>query len=168
MKAPTPSSLAGSTLVEASIAACTAAFFLGSLFTMNMTGLRAVRTAREASSASQVLQQRVESLRIANWQQITNARWLRDNLLSTSASGTDNLRGVSETLTLVPYGSSTLGNTQISRSAGTAKIVNENPALLTESAVKVIWTVAYNGGQQGDSTIRQTVAILGKGGVAKW
>jgi hypothetical protein len=61
-----------------------------------------------------------------------------------------------------------VGNTQIVRSGGTTTIVNRNNALLAESAIKVIWTVAYSGGMNSQSTTRQTVAILAKGGVAKW
>ncbi|MDQ6940270.1 MAG: hypothetical protein M3119_08960 [Verrucomicrobiota bacterium] len=160
--------ISGTTLVEAAIAACTSALFLGSLFAMNMTALKTIRTAREATSASQVLQQRIESLRIANWHQVTDADWVTANLLSGDAAGSGGLKGLSETLTLVPYGSSTVGNTQITRSGGTTQIVNRNSALLAESAMKVIWTLNYNGGINSVPVVRQTVAILAKGGVAKW
>jgi hypothetical protein len=160
--------LSGTSLIEATIAACTSALFLGSLFTLNMTGMKTIRTAREASSASQVLQQRVESMRIANWHQVTDAAWLKANLLNTDAAGTNGLKQMTETLTLVPYGSNTVGNTKIVRSGGTTQIVNRNDALLTESAMKVIWTVDYRGGINSTATTRQTVAILAKGGVAKW
>jgi hypothetical protein len=163
------SSEAGTSLIEATIAACTSAMFLGSLFAMNVTSMKTMRSAREAGGASQVLQQRVETLRIANWHQITDAVWLRDNLLNTAASGGESLKGMTETLTLVPYGGTTTGNTQIVRdSSGQAQIVNENSGLLAESAMKVIWTVAYAGGPKGDPVTRQTVAIVAKGGVAKW
>ncbi len=158
----------GASLIEATIAACTAALFLGSLFTMNITAMRTMRTAREAANASQVLQQRVEAMRIANWHQITSADWVRNNLLSTNAAGSESLKNMTETLTLIPYGSSTAGNTQIVRSGGNTQIINRNSNLLTENAMKVIWTVVYNGGTEGRSTTRQTVAILAKGGVAKW
>ena len=158
----------GTSLIEATIAACTSALFLGSLFTLNISAMRTMRTAREAANASQVLQQRVEAMRIANWHQITNADWVKGNLLSTGAAGSDSLKDVTETLTLIPYGSANTGNTQIVRSGGNTQIVNRNSNLLTENAMKVVWTVAYNGGTQGQSTTRQTVAILAKGGVAKW
>ena len=158
----------GTSLIEATIAACTSVMFLGSLFTLNMTAMRTVRTARDAASASQVLQQRVESLRIANWHQVTDANWIKNNLLNTSAAGSSNLKDIQETLTLVPYESAAVGNTQLVRSGNATQIVNSNNALLAESAVKVIWTVAYAGGINSSSTTRQTVAILAKGGVAKW
>jgi hypothetical protein len=43
------SSESGATLIEAMVAALTSALFLGSLFAMNMTGIKAIRTAREAA-----------------------------------------------------------------------------------------------------------------------
>lgn len=158
----------GSTLVEATLAACVSALFLGSLFTMNMAAMKSIRTAREAACASQVLQQRIESMRIANWHQITDADWISANLMNTEADGSESLTATTETLTLVPYGSATVGNTQLVRTQGRTSIVNRNGALLAENAMKVIWTIAYRAGSNSQSTTRQTVAILAKGGVAKW
>ncbi|MGZ8939975.1 MAG: hypothetical protein ACXW32_12250 [Limisphaerales bacterium] len=158
----------GTTLIEATIAACTSAMFLGSLFTMNMTAMKTIRTAREAACASQVLQQRVEAMRIANWHQITSPEWVRDNLLAANAAGSEGLNFMTETLTLVPYGSATVGNTQLVRSNGTTTIVNRQNGLLAESAMKIVWTVGYRGGINAGTVNRQTVAILAKGGVAKW
>ena len=137
--------VSGTSLIEATIAACTAALFLASLFTLNMTGMKTIRTARETTAASQVLQQRVESMRIANWHQATDADWLKDSLFSAEAAGSNNLKGFTETLTLEPYGSDSVGNTKIVRSNGTTQIVNRNSSLLNESAMKVIWTVDYSG-----------------------
>lgn len=159
----------GTTLLETSIAACTAAFFLGTLFTMNITAMKTVRTAREAASASQVLQQRVEAMRIANWHQITNADWISNNLLNSSAAGTEGLKHIYETLTLVPYGNGATGTTTlVVRSGNTTRVENRNLNLLSENALKVIWTITYSGGVNAQPTTRRTVAILAKGGVAKW
>jgi len=160
--------ISGASLIEATVAAFVSALFLGSLFTLNVTGMKTIRTAREATSASQVLQQRIESLRIANWQQATNADWLKNNLLNTDAAGANGLNLLTETLTLVPYGSATVGNIEVVRAGGTTQIVSRNSSLLSESAVKVIWKVGYSGGINSTATTRQAVAILAKGGVAKW
>ena len=162
------SNQSGTSLIEATIAACTSALFLGSLFTMNMTGMRTMRTAREAANASQVLQQRVEAMRIANWHQVTNADWIKTNLFSANVAGSDSLKNVTETLTLTPYEGTTSASTEIVRTNGTTSIVSRNSSLLTEHAMKVVWKVDYKGGPQAETTTRQTVAILAKGGVAKW
>ena len=157
----------GSTLIEVVIAAGLIGIFLGSLFAMNSSSMETIKLSRQTAAASQVLQQRVESLRIANWHQITDANWIKNNLLNTAASGIGGLKNLTETLTLVPYGSSTVGNTQLTRTASSVSIVTNNNALLKESAIKVIWTLNYVGAPNDRPTSRQTVAILAKGGVAK-
>ena len=157
----------GQTIVEAMIAAGISALYLGSLFTMNGSSMSTIKMARESACASQVLQQRIESLRIANWHQVTDSNWLVTNLLNADAAGASQLKSVSETLLIAPYGSGTTGTIQLTRSGGVASIVSD-AALLTENAVKVTWTVNYVGSPNARSTSRQTVAILAKGGVAKW
>lgn len=155
-------------LVECTIASAISALFLGSLFLMNSSAMDTIQMARESACASQVLQQRIESMRIANWHQVTDASWLLTNLLNIDAPGASQLKGMSETLTLVPYGSTTVGNTQLTRAGGTASIVSNNTALLDESAIKIIWTVNYTAAPNDRAISRQIVAILAKGGVAKW
>ena len=156
----------GFTLIETTVAAAIAAIFLSSLFTMNMATMDTIRCAKESILATQVLQQRMESLRIANWHEVTDASWLHDNLLNTDVTGSTQLKGLVENLMLVPYGSSTPGNTQLTRTGGTATINNQT-GLLAENAIKVIWTVSYIGAPNGRAVSRQIVAILANGGVAK-
>jgi hypothetical protein len=156
-------------IIETTIAAGVSAMFLGSLFSMNSASMQTLKMAHESACASQILQQRVEGLRIANWHQITDANWLKANLLNTDAPGSELLKGENETLTLIPYGSSSSGNTQLTRSYGSSPvIVNVNNALIAESAVKIIWKVNYIGSPNSRPLTSQTVAILSKGGVAKW
>src|SRR5437762_12719771 len=133
----------GFALIECTIATAISALFHGSLFLMNSSAMDTIQMARESACASQVLQHRIGSMRIANWHQVTDANWLATNLLNTDTPGANQLRAVSETLTLVPYGSSTVGNTQLTRTNGSVSIVSTNSALLGENAVKIIWTVHY-------------------------
>jgi hypothetical protein len=156
-----------STLIEASIAAAICALFLGSLFTLNTSTMSTLKMAREAACASQVLQQRIEGMRIANWHQVTDADWLAANLLNTDAAGSTGLKSISETLTLTPYGSASTATTQLTRTNGVAHIVARNTSLLTESAMKIVWNIDYIGAPHDRAASRQTVAILAKGGVAK-
>jgi uncharacterized protein (TIGR02598 family) len=156
-------------IIETAIAAGVSAMFLGSLFSMNSASMQTLKMAHESACASQILQQRVEGLRIANWHQITDANWLKANLLNADAAGSELLKGEKETVTLVPYGSSTSGNTQLTRTYGSPSVIlNVNDHLLAESAMKIIWTVNYIGSPNNRPLMSQTVAILAKGGVAKW
>jgi type II secretory pathway pseudopilin PulG len=167
MRFSTRHSVTGSTLIEAMMAAGISAIFLSSLFAINTASMSTIKMAREAAAASQVLQQRVESMRIANWHQITDPDWVKANLLNTSAPGTSDLKAVTETLIIAPYGSANTADTMITRT-GTSVVINRrNDTLLTENAIKVTWTVRYTGAPNDRVTIRPTVAILAKGGVAK-
>ncbi len=167
MRCHSPSAVQAFSLVETTIAASIAALFLTSLFTLNIATMDTIRSAKESIAASQVLQQRMESMRIANWHEVTDATWLRDNLLNTAVAGSAPLKSLVETLTLVAYGSGTVGSTQLTRSGNTVTIVSQNTNLLLENAVKVIWTVNYTGAPNNRAVSRQIVAILAKGGVAK-
>src|ERR1700752_1092013 len=118
----TRQSVNGSTLLEAMMAAGISALFLGSLFAMNTASMSTIKMAREAAAASQVLQQRVESMRIANWHQITDADWIKANLMNNAAPGTSDLKSVTETLTIAPYGSANTADTLITRTGNTAVI----------------------------------------------
>lgn len=149
------------------MAAGISALFLGSLFAINTSSMATIKMARESAAASQVLQQRVESMRIANWHQITDANWVRNNLLNTAAAGTSDLKAVSEIITLAPYGSANTAVTQFTRTGNSVTINSENDSLLTEAAMKVTWTINYTGAPNDRAVSRQTVAILAKGGVAK-
>ena len=157
----------GFSLIETTVAASIAAMFLVSLFTMNIATMDTIRASKESIAASQILQQRMESMRIANWHQVTDAAWLKANLLNTEVAGSAPLKGLVETLIIVPYGSPGVGTTQLQRTGGSATIVTQNATLLAENAVKILWTVNYAGGPNGQSITRQIVAILAKGGVAK-
>lgn len=154
-------------LIECTVATAVSALFLGSLFLMNSSAMDTIQMARQSACASQVLQQRIESMRIANWHQVTDANWLLANLLNIDAPGASQLMNTSETLTLVPYGSSTVGNTQLTRTNGSVS-TSSSIALLGENAVKIIWTVNYTAAPNNRIISRQIVAILAKGGVAKW
>ncbi len=167
MRLASHSAAAGFSLIESTIAAAISVLFLSSVFALNISTMETIRCAKESIGASQVLQQRMESLRIANWQEVTDADWVKANLLNADALGAEPLRNLSETLTLVSYGSASLGNTQFTRTRSGTTIVSRDPGLLTENAVKVIWTVNYNGAPNDRAVTRQFVAILAKGGVAK-
>ena len=149
------------------MAAGVSALFLGSLFAINTSSMGTIKMAREAAAASQVLQQRVESMRIANWHQITDANWIQANLLNADAAGANDLKSVTETLTLTPYGSGNVGNTVMTRNGNSVVINQQNTSLLYENAIMVTWTVNYVGAPNDRAMTRQTIAILGKGGVAR-
>src|SRR5205085_12182160 len=103
----------GFALIECTVAAAVSALFLGSLFLMNSSAMDTIQMARESACASQVLQQRIEAMRIANCHQVTDANWLLANLLNADAPGANLLKNMSETLMLVLSCSIPGGNTHL-------------------------------------------------------
>jgi hypothetical protein len=157
--------IAAFSLVENILACAIVALGLAGTYTLNSQTMGVLRMAKEEAFASQVLQQRIEHLRIANWQRISSPTWIRDSLLNVSADGSSSLRGLSETVTLTPLGSST-GNT-FSRTGSTAVAGSANTSLLTQDSLLIKWSVTWNGIPGGKVHTRETLAVLGRGGIAK-
>src|SRR3982750_4930561 len=107
-KAQQPAAFA---LIECTIATAISALFLGSLFLMNSSAMDTIQMARESACASQVLQQRIESMRIANWHQVTDASWLLANLMNADAPGANQLNNIRGTPVLATSGRGPVGNT---------------------------------------------------------
>ena len=93
----------GFTVIEAAVAGAIIVLFLTSLFALNSTVMRLLGSAAETANASQHLQQRVEQVRLANWNQITDPSWLQANLLAAKTDAAVNLPGMQESVTITPY-----------------------------------------------------------------
>ena len=98
------------TVVEATVAGAIITLFLTSLFALNSNMVHMLRAASEAANSSQDLQTRVEQLRLANWNQITDPTWLNSNFFVTTDQKV-NLPGMVETLTVSIYQSPTAAPT---------------------------------------------------------
>src|SRR5438309_1022385 len=92
--------LAGYSLLEANIATAMVGSFVAALMMMNANLLGVIKTAKEAISANQSLEQRVEQMRIANWAQITDANYVAANFLNAPTDSAVGLPGVTETMTV--------------------------------------------------------------------
>jgi hypothetical protein len=157
--------IAAFSLVENVLACAIVALGLAGTYTLNSQTMGVLRMAKEEAFASQVLQQRVEHLRIANWQRISSPTWIRDRLLNASADGSDSLRGLTETAIITPLGATT-GNT-FSRGGGAVVAASGNTSLLSQDSLLIKWTVTWNGMPAGRVHTRETLVVLGRGGIAK-
>ena len=96
-------SQAGFTILEAGVAGTIVTLFLASLFALNSDMMHLLRAAAEAANASQDLQARVEAVRLANWNQLTDPNWVQGSLFNSKTDASVNLPGLTETLTVTPY-----------------------------------------------------------------
>src|SRR3954453_7410934 len=95
----------GFTLLDSVLACGILALALGAVFTVSSHALQTLRLSKDETVASQVLQQRLEQLRIANWQRVSDPTWIRDNILNVEADGAFGLGSLKETVTITPYNS---------------------------------------------------------------
>ena len=92
----------GFTILETMVSSALLMLFLTSLFALNSTVMRMLRSATETADASQELQCRVEQIRLANWTQVTSADSM-GKLLRKETDATLDLPDVVETLLVRPY-----------------------------------------------------------------
>ena len=95
--------LNGFTLVEACIATAVSCIALGGLFTVNAYQLQVVRKIKETNTSSLILQERIESMRICNWYQLTDVNYVKDHLLNIPTRNSLLLNNLIETITLKAY-----------------------------------------------------------------
>jgi type II secretory pathway pseudopilin PulG len=157
----------GFTLLDSVLACGILALALGAVFTVSSHALQTLRLAKDETVASQVLQQRLEQLRIANWQRVSDPTWIRDNILNVEADGAFGLNALKETVTITPYNSATAGSNVFTRQNYLAAAAAGNTDLLAERTVRILWALDWKGVPKNRPHRRESVIILAKGGVAK-
>lgn len=78
-----PIKRAGFSSAEALVSLCIGAFAVAAGLTVNSHELKLVKSTREASAATGLLEERVEQLRSANWRQMTDAEYLADSYFAS-------------------------------------------------------------------------------------
>src|SRR4051812_39141178 len=103
-------SAAAFTLLENVVACGVIAVGLAGTYAINHQCMDVLRMAKDEASASQVLQQRIEHLRIANWQRISSPTWIGTGVLNANADGSVKLPNLIETVLVVSTADSTIKN----------------------------------------------------------
>lgn len=155
---------AGFTVLEVAVAGALLTLFLSSLFAMNSTVLRMLRSANETSDASQELQTRIEQVRLANWPQITDPSWVQTRLLAQPTDAAGDLRGLSERIEGWRPGASSAAFT-VSRNAD-GSTTSTGSSLTTEEYILVHVNVTWPS-WGGRTRSRELVTIVAKGGISK-
>ena len=159
----------GATLIEAVMAASIIALFLGSVFTLNSRATSMLRSAKEAATASQCLQERIEQMRICNWVQLTDAGYLSGNIFNAATDSAFALPVLEERVTIEPYPAPSLPSApiQLSRQNGTVALLSDNPAMSSSRMVRIELRLTWKGGSGGRTEVRETASIVAKGGITK-
>ncbi len=146
------------------------ALFLSGTFVANSRALGMLRASKETITASKLLQERMEQLRMLNWAEITDASSIQD-LFATQTNSASLFTGESESVTISkwPLTSGTTSSTSIkvNRAAnGTVTLVSDNADLVDGTpTVRVDVSVTWPGTPGNRTRIRETSTIVANGGL---
>jgi Tfp pilus assembly protein PilE len=126
----------GFTYIEAMVAVAIVAIFFGALYALNAQGLYVLNAGRQAAAAGQSLQDRIEQFRSCTWDQLTDASYIQNNILSGSTISGYNSAGSTETVTLTTYPIATTP-TRVVRTNGAASTTSTNSNLVNGDIVRI-------------------------------
>jgi hypothetical protein len=167
-----PRTNAGTSLPELMISAVLLAAFFGSIFEVNAVCLRLVNGSKENVAAIQGVQDRLETLRNLSYTDLTNAAYLKDNILGAPSNVSDFAKKVVEEVTVTSFDTdsatpATVGpGIKLVRPAGataTPTLVSSDTTVPDAKAVlvkvKYTWNMTFGGRQR----VEETASIVSAG-----
>lgn len=142
--------------------------FLTSLFALNSTVMRLLRSAGEATSASQEVQSRIEQVRLANWPQVSSSAWVQNVLLTqmkTDAVISNDLPGMSERIEGWRTGATNAAYS-VTRNPDGSVVTNSSADLSAENLIYIHVIVNWNG-WGGRARSRELVSAVSRWGISK-
>ncbi len=162
-----PKRTRGFTLLETMSAIGMVGAFIAILIVVSSSVLNLLRTSKDNVSASQVLQERAEQLRLTSWGQLTNASRLATDVLSSETASTSGLSTPIETVVISPYpAKSGFTPGKVVRKNGAATVVSSNAALENERIVRVDVTLTWSGFPKKRDRTRAATVLIAKGSSA--
>ena len=155
----------GFTLVDVMAAAMLVAVFLSGAFYANSRGLNMLRCSKETIHASKVLQERLETIRTANWTEVTDSATIR--AFYDSAPTGCALNGRSEKITLTPWPPAAVTPLVVTRgTTGLTAIVTDNDDLVDQYAILATVQVSWKSANNRVRT-RETATVIANGGLGR-
>jgi hypothetical protein len=163
---------AGATIIEVVLAGAIVALFLGSLFVLNSTGIGIVKAHRETAAANLCLQDRLEQARAANWSEITDPTWIKNQIFQAAPPASSLLRNLEEQITISAYPPPVpaVAVTAVRRRPdGQVDILSQMPAatLGPLQTVRLDFRNTWVSAQNSRTRIRETSTVLALGGIGK-
>jgi Tfp pilus assembly protein PilV len=160
-------SASGFSLAEVSVATALVGLFVSALVLMGSNLLSVLRSTKENANASQLLQERVEQLRIGNWLQITDASLVASKFLAADADSAGGFTLPVETVTIEAYPPNGTPAARIVRKNHNTVVVVANPNLKNERMVRVDVNLSWLGTPNQRPRSRATSTLIAKGGTSK-
>ena len=143
-----------------------ALIFGAAVFGTNSRLLLALKTQKESTAATMVLQQRIESLRAASYSQIADKDYLQNTIFNNATGSEQPLGNLNEQVAVGVYGDASVVPVMLLRDPQhpTPQILSTNGSLTNYNLLQVDlllrWTSA-----NGRLRTRQLSAIFGKGNI---
>ncbi|MDQ3623637.1 MAG: hypothetical protein M3463_14300 [Verrucomicrobiota bacterium] len=165
---------AGFTLLETVLAIGLAMVAMNGIVLLNTMNLRLVKSARQSNAATLSLQERIEQLRTAPWNDLTKASYLQTTIFKVdelhplgAPRSAAPLGSSSESITLSAYPTADASTTlAVERLAdGTTRVLSEGPSLGTQRLARLQVRVTWRGSDSRER-VRETATIVSNGGVS--
>jgi Tfp pilus assembly protein PilE len=158
---PFARSPAAFTLIENVFAVAIVGLFFIALYALNSQCVYMLNSGRGAAIAEQSSQDRLEQLRNCTWAQLTDANYLRDNVLNASTTARS-LGAVTETVTVNAYPIAVSPVISVVRNNGTATTASSNAAIANGDIVRVDLALSWNAGLGGRSRSQAMTTLIAK------
>jgi Tfp pilus assembly protein PilE len=157
---------AGFTFSELCIAMVVALLFGAAVFATNSRLLLALKTQKESTAATMVLQQRMESLRAASYSQVADKDYLKNTIFSNSTGSEEPLGNLNEQVAVGVYGDTSITPIMLLRNPQnpTPQILSSNDHLTNYNLLQVDLLLQWTS-SNGRTRTRQLSAIFGKGNI---
>jgi type II secretory pathway pseudopilin PulG len=157
---------AGFTFTELCIAMVVCLLFGAAVFATNSRLLLALKTQKESTAATMVLQQRMESLRAASYSQVADKDYLKNTIFSNSTGSEDPLGNLNEQVAVGVYGDTSIAPIMLLRNPQhtTPQALSNNDNLTNYNLLQVDLLLQWTS-SNGRTRTRQLSAIFGKGNI---
>ena len=159
-------SVGGFTFSELAVTIVVAALFGAGAFATNSRLLYALRTQKEATAATMVLQQRMESLRACSFTQVATKDYLKNSIFNAATGSEGPLSNLNEQVSVGVYGDTTVNPIMLLRNAAhpTPQTLSSNDTLTNYNLLQVDVLLQWTS-ENGRTRTRQLSAVFGKGNI---
>jgi len=164
----TNSSQRGFSIPEAIFAIGIGAMAVAGGMVVNQEQLRMVKSTRQTSGASHLLEERVEQLRIASWRQITDVAYLKDKYFAAVPKSGKPLGSPVEHITITAFPDATACTPlELERMEdGTIRITTSGTGLSDQKLAKVSVGVTWTG-NGGRTRVRELATVISNAGISR-
>jgi len=166
-----PRSSRGTTLCELVIAIGLCSIGFSGLHAISLHCCRMVSAQSETIAANELIQERLDQVRSAGWNQLSSGPTLRDEVLNNASPFAGNLSAVREIITVSPYPDTTpaVAPLKVERLAnGQVQITSEPPtgfSLRRLTAVRVNLRAEWVSRQNRRTRAREVSTVVAMGGI---